>query len=144
MGRNLKTMHSRRETLAKNACSRVLCDFCSRGKVSESKDNNQGSSSNLSPICTAVCRTTPVSDLGSHMSQQLNLLLILRHRSTTHQRSTTSLDTPLLPLTTHASNPITYLRIPSLILILNLSITLMNNTFLSLRYPTRVLRRYTR
>ena len=76
------------------------------------------------------CRTTPVSDLESHTNQQLDLLLILHHRSFTHRRSITSHDTLLLPPTTHANNPITCLRIPSIILTLNLSITLMY-TFLS-------------
>ena len=68
------------------------------------------------------------------MNQQLDLLLILRHRSITLRRSTMSHDTPLLPPMTHVSNPIiTCLRIPFLILlILNLSTTtLMNTTFLS-------------
>ena len=81
------------------------------------------------------CRTTPVSDLESHMNQQLDLLLILRHRSITLRRSTMSHATPLLPPTTHVSNHIiTCLPIPPLILllILNLSITtLMNTIFLS-------------
>ena len=72
----------------------------------------------------------PVSDLGSRTNPQLDLPLILRHRSITHRRSTTSHDTHLLPPTTHANNPITCLRIPSIILTLNLSITLMY-TFLS-------------
>ena len=78
------------------------------------------------------CRTTPVSGLESHTNQHLDLLHILHHRSITLRRSTTSHDIPLLPPTTHASNHIiTCLPILPLILILNLSTTLMNNSFLS-------------
>ena len=47
-----------------------------------------------------ICRTTLASDLGSPTSQQLDLLHIPHHRSTTLQRSTTSHATHLLPLMT--------------------------------------------
>ena len=148
-------MHSLRETLAKRCqwcCSRVLCDCCSRGKVSKSKDDHQGSSTSFSSIC--FFRTTPVSDLGSLTNQLLDLILrrIICHRNITHQRNTMSSDTLLHPPTTHDNHLITCLNILSSILILNIlsSILILNqsttlmNTFLSSRFPTLVLRRFTR
>ena len=75
-----------------------------------------------------ICRTTQASDLESPTSQQLDLLHILHHRSTSLQRSTTSHATHLLLLMTLDNQLITCPSTLSHLLTMSLfTITSMKN-----------------